>query len=123
ILEEETQGVPVPRQAAVCLWHARVADSHGDALQWKLKNVVQRAERGGQRDVGLARLLRGKERQRRQLVAHHEYSAAIVFPVHAESRAVCGPLPGHIIIEMEAPADYVLYEISSDRQWDLWHGD
>src|SRR5215475_10936719 len=108
ILEEKTQCVPGRRQTAVRLRHAGVSNSHGDSLQRKLKNVVQRAERGRQRDAGPSRHLRRKERQRRWFVAQRERSAAIVFPVQAEAHAMSGPLPGQVIIEMVSPGKSML---------------
>jgi hypothetical protein len=63
-----------------------------------------------------------KRSQRRRLVVPVEHSAAMVFPIHAEPRAVCAPLPGHRIIQMEAPAERVLHPSVSDRQARLGHG-
>ena len=52
-----------------------------------------------------------------------ELSAAIVFPVDAEPHAVRGPLPGHVIVEMEAPGERVLSRRASERQAGLRDGD
>src|SRR5688572_7797728 len=101
VLKEESQSVPASHEASILLPHARIPDADSNALQRKLKNVVQRAEGGWQWEAGLPSTLWRKERQRRRLVVRGHRSATIVFPVHPEPRAVRGPLPGHVVIKVK----------------------
>src|SRR5215471_13082764 len=114
----EPDRVPGADPASIFLRHTYVPDGHGDGLQRKLKNVVQSAKRGWQRDVriGCSDLVWGEKLNRCRLVGIKERPAAVMLPVDAETSAMCAPLPRHGIVEVEAPAEIEVYCGPSDVQ-------
>src|SRR6267378_4561106 len=116
VLEIEPERIPVPDRAATLLGHARVVtDRNRHCLERELKNVVHCVEGGRNRNVGLPRLL-GREERDERIIQRLQTPATIMFPIHAEARAMCAALPCERIVEIEAAAEVVGDPAASDLE-------
>src|SRR5216684_7115296 len=123
VLEIQPKRIPVPGSAATLLGHARVVtDWNRHRPQRKLKNVVHSVESGRNWNVGLPRLL-GREERDERIIHWLHTPATIMFPIHAEARAMRAALPGERIVEMEAAAEIVGDPVASDLEPGLFDGD
>src|SRR5262249_15760461 len=111
ILPPEPERVPGSGGPSVFLRNTRVADSHRDGLQWKLKNIVQRAKccRQWNSHTGRRLFVVGSDLVRREEVDCGRFvkpgaaAAAMMFPIDAEAHAVRTPLPPDVVRKMEVP--------------------
>src|SRR5215471_7398658 len=109
ILAPEPERVPGSGGPSIFLRNTGVADSHGDGLQRKLKNVVQRSKSGRQGDshfgFGLfvvgSDLVRRKQTNRGRFVRPDGVAVAMMFPIDAKSHTVRTSLPCNAVRKMK----------------------